>query len=180
MERFILAWLYIETFAVYADPVESLHYAALATLECGPLGIDPVVAAAIIHHESGGKSEIISLAGDTDTGLMQMVPQWQPYTQEQLKDPAINIKAGCKLLFDAWHTYGKGEAGYLVYFAGGGTPNKAAHWFSKWVKKQVKKAEKIWWQVPAFFGAMETLFGTVERALGKIGSRFKPIGGDVS
>jgi soluble lytic murein transglycosylase-like protein len=158
LERTILAALYLDTFAYYSDPVESLYYAALLGYECGSQGIDPLVGAVIIHHESGGDAGVISHAGGTDTGLMQIVPAWQPWTQEELKAPAVNIHAGCKLLSDAWHTYGKGEDGYLAYFAGGGSPNKAAWGFSKWVKRRVKKAEKIWHEVPEFFDGLRELW----------------------
>lgn len=162
IERVILAWLYLDTYAYYAGPLDSAYYALLLGYECGSQGIDPVVGAAIIHHESGGLPGVISWVGGTDTGLMQIVPEWQPFTQEELKSPAVNIHAGCKALHDWKETYGKGDD-YLAHFAGGGHPNKAAYAFQRWVEKRVKKAEKVWQEVPMFFDMLERAWNEVTK-----------------
>lgn len=165
LERMILAFLYLDAYAIHATAPEALYYAALLGYECGSQGIDPLVGAVIIYHESGGIEGVINKATG-DTGLMQLKPCYQPWTQQELTIPAINIHAGCKALYD-WQVKHKKGDNYLAHYAGGTVPHKGAYGFQKWVNKQVKRAEKRWSEVGKTFDALD-------RAWDRMWEKLKP------
>jgi soluble lytic murein transglycosylase len=96
-------------------------------------GLDPLFVAAVIRQESGFRPKVHSPVGAV--GLMQIMPktaQWasqqlgiKNFKDEQLEDPAMNIKVGCwylRYLFSQFHdpsmvlaAYNGGE-GNLAYW----------------------------------------------------------------
>ena len=69
-------------------------------------GIDPVVFASLIFHESAFRSRVVSHAGAC--GLTQVLPKYSDHTCEQLKKPKTAVREGAKAL-KYWLTRAKGD-----------------------------------------------------------------------
>lgn len=95
--------------------------------------LDPFLVAAVIHCESGNKSDAVSRSGAV--GLMQVMPdtgKWaaeklgiENYTDERLNEPDINIRLGCWYLSFLHERYNGNMTNMLAaYNAGHGNADK--------------------------------------------------------
>ncbi len=92
-----------------------------------PYGIEVSEVLAIIYMESKGDPIAVNRISKA-TGLMQVMPKeaGEPFldrpTQEDLKDPRINIQWGCKILAEAHAKaaeIGKGRRRAIYFYTGG-------------------------------------------------------------
>jgi soluble lytic murein transglycosylase-like protein len=112
-------------------------------VHCGyTYDIDPMIGAVIIDHESAGLENAIGPSGD-DTGLMQVVPKYQPETQQELLNPWVNIKVGCRIL-NQWKSSKYTKDHYVAMYACGVGVHRRCVAFQRWVFKQVSKWDKYW------------------------------------
>jgi len=104
------------------------------TAEARAAGIDPYLAAAVGLQESGWNPLAVSSAGAR--GLLQVMPdvgaelarrlRLTGYKPDDLFDPAINVKLGCRHLADYLRRFGGSEAKALAAFNGG--PARVERW----------------------------------------------------
>ena len=141
-------------------PGEILEYAHAFSL-------DPYLVAAVIHCESGNRSDAISPKGAV--GLMQIMPDtgaWiaeklgmDAYSPDMLTDPAVNIRMGC------WYL------GYLLERFGGALPHALAAYnagqgnVDKWLADGAYSQEGVLVKIP--FPETENYVKKVERAYEK-------------
>src|SRR6266511_1364775 len=102
----------------------------LIVLKAKEKGIDPAIALAQMHQESGGTfdNSITGKAGEI--GLGQMLPSTGKelgYTPDQLRDPLRNIDATLTYLKQHQDTYGGDVDKALARYNGGGDPNYVAN-----------------------------------------------------
>jgi soluble lytic murein transglycosylase len=93
-------------------------------------GLDPLLAQAVVHAESGGNPEARSRAGAV--GLMQLVPATasemaqRPISGNELTDPRLNAALGCRYLAHLLRRYnGDLLLSLMAYNAG---PGRVARW----------------------------------------------------
>ena len=107
-----------------------LKYREIVEREADEFALDPMLVYAVIKAESGFDAEAGSSAGAC--GLMQLMPvtfQWMQtklgeeglYTEEDIFQPAVNIRYGCALLRLLIDLYGSEETALCAYNAGMGT-----------------------------------------------------------
>ncbi len=117
-----------------------LHYREHIFESAGRHGVDPLLVAAVIHTESGFRSEAVSSQGAL--GLMQIMPStacwaaeklgYADFSPEMLFQPSHNIEIGAWYLNDLFRQFGDNRAVVLAaYNAGRGE-------VERWLK------EKTW------------------------------------
>lgn len=112
------------------------------------LHFDPAISLAVIRQESNFKPYLIGNVGEI--GLMQIRPEFVPYTRKELLNPEVNIKVGIGLLKEAKkHCKHKNNLDFLVcYNAGiiGGSkykyPNKSKYVIS--INKFYKEYKNVY------------------------------------
>ncbi len=127
--------------AVYALKIEHkkllkkaypLGYSDIVTKESSANGIEPALVYSVIRAESNFNPDAKSAAGAI--GLMQITPdtfEWlqtklkpeKEYTENDLYDPSVNIKYGCKFLSILLGKYSSRRTALCAYNAGIGTVN---------------------------------------------------------
>lgn len=170
MYQFFLAYTYLLVFAPNVPSFDHFYTATLLTYECGyKNNIDPLLGAIIVQHESGGKKYVVNKEGN-DTGLMQIQPPYaynpsiyakyekgyiagckdatkkikkSRYSQDELKQPHINIKLGCWFLA-MWKKgkWSKTPEWYIAHYASGSKLKPKGKRFQNWVLKRDKKWKK--------------------------------------
>lgn len=71
----------------------------LITLYASIAGVDPVLAISVARVESSLNP--IAVGAQGEIGLFQVMPQYTPYTPEELKDVRVNIQTGIYKLKEA-------------------------------------------------------------------------------
>jgi soluble lytic murein transglycosylase len=97
-------------------------------------GLDPRLVMAVIKCESGGRPDAVSPAGAR--GLMQIMPGTAARvasrmglpapSNEDLFDPEINVRLGCRYLADLRREFGDDRLALAAYNAGPGNAKKWA------------------------------------------------------
>ena len=109
-----------------------LEYSSIVTKEAAANGVEPALVYSVIKTESNFNHNAKSKAGAI--GLMQLTPdtfKWlqtklkpeNEYTEDDLYEPAVNIKYGCKFLSILIKKYGNRRTALCAYNAGIGTVN---------------------------------------------------------
>ena len=110
------------------------EYTAEVEAACKEFGVDENLVYAVIHTESGFREDVVSHAGAV--GLMQLMPEtftWLQekldgdvvYSDEALKDPAVNIRYGVYYLSYLTGLYGDVPTALAAYNAG---TSNVDHW----------------------------------------------------
>ncbi len=111
----------------------ALYYAPEIIASADEYGLDRYLVAAVIHCESGNRSEVVSPKGAV--GLMQIMPDtgaWiagqldmADYAEQRLTDPLLNIELGCWYLNFLLNRYaGNRTCALAAYNAGPGNVDK--------------------------------------------------------
>ena len=103
-------------------------------------GVDPLVIAAIIWHESKLLADAVGPNG-RDAGLMQISPKWVPESKEELLDPIVNIEVGARVLA-WWASRPKYQADYVAHYGAGIYLGFRHLTFQAWVHKQAANWRK--------------------------------------
>ena len=110
-----------------------LLYSDIVTEMAAEYGVDPYLAAAVIHCESSNNKDAVSPVGAV--GLMQIMPdtgawiaeklEMEDFTEERLFEPEVNVRMGCwyiDYLTDRFH--GNMTLVLAAYNAGPGNVQK--------------------------------------------------------
>ena len=117
-------------YEIFMKQVYPLKYSEIVEREADENGLDRALVYSVIKAESNFDPSAISHAGAM--GLMQLTPEtfeWvqtkmensRELTEEDLLDPEINIKYGCKLLSMLLGMYSSESTALAAYNAGIGT-----------------------------------------------------------
>ncbi len=109
-----------------------IKYEAEVTQYAAENGLPPSLVYAVIHTESHFKAEAVSSAGAK--GLMQLMDDTFTWVQTRLEgdedtldevlQPAVNIRAGCKLLAIVLEQFDNVETALAAYNAGSGNVSR--------------------------------------------------------
>ncbi|WBY63488.1 MAG: Soluble lytic murein transglycosylase [Thermocaproicibacter melissae] len=122
---FLLRWVHIQTlYKMYPR-----DYAEEVTAAAKENGLDPNLVYAVIRQESRFQADAESSAGAV--GLMQLTPETFQWLQKQehgsvtlptssLRNPAVNVKYGCRFLAYLIKKYGVLHTSLCAYNAGSG------------------------------------------------------------
>lgn len=116
----------------FLKKIYPLGYSSIVSKEASANSIDPALVYSVIKTESNFNQNAKSKAGAV--GLMQLTPdtfKWlqtklkpeKEYTENDLYEPSINIKYGCKFLSILIQKYNNRRTALCAYNAGMGTVN---------------------------------------------------------
>jgi soluble lytic murein transglycosylase len=122
---FLLRWVHIQVL----HKMYPRNYAQEVTAAATENGLDPNLVYAVIRQESRFQADAESSAGAV--GLMQLTPDTFEWLQKQengsvtlpassLRDPAVNVKYGCRFLAYLIKKYGVLHTSLCAYNAGSG------------------------------------------------------------
>ncbi|WP_411678103.1 lytic transglycosylase domain-containing protein [Caproicibacter sp.] len=112
----------------FEKSVYPLRYSDYVEKYAGEYGLEPALVYAVIRSESNFKAEAESRSGAL--GLMQLMPdtfnwlqesQNDHYTEQDLLQPEVNIRYGCRYLSMMVTKYGVLRTALCAYNAGSGT-----------------------------------------------------------